>query len=312
MINFILDEVFKKFFLNYNRLDVDILPMNVVIVVALKCEAQPIIEVFKLTQSSNRQYFEIWHSDSILLIISGVGKIAAATAVGYASQIPSHPIDLWVNFGIAGHCDLPLGSTVIPTSVTDATSKRVFYPVLHRALPEHALPLCTVDQVETSYKDQAIFDMEGSGFCYATAKFASLERIALFKMISDNRENPSGTLQKKRIHQLISCYAMNKFQDWLASFPKLFQESPRNCLSIPLQLLQKLRITQCERQILEKKLEQIAIIDPEEGKRAFFEMHKARSKTGLFEILDHIFHSRLERIYEPSYSVFDCEDFLGR
>ena len=61
--------------------------MTVCIEVALKAEATPLIEAFKLKPLSGNPLFPIYENDEIKLIISGVGKIKAGAACSYLAGI---------------------------------------------------------------------------------------------------------------------------------------------------------------------------------------------------------------------------------
>ena len=77
---------------------------------ALFCEAQPLIQHFKLTELKQFDLFRIYQSEDkeISLTIAGVGKLNAASAVSYHyACINTNSSDIWLNIGVAGHANIP-------------------------------------------------------------------------------------------------------------------------------------------------------------------------------------------------------------
>ena len=53
------------------------------LIVATQTEARPLIAHFHLQAANLGSAFPLYHKDDLRLIISGIGKIAAATATAY-------------------------------------------------------------------------------------------------------------------------------------------------------------------------------------------------------------------------------------
>ena len=73
---------------------------------ALKCEAEPIIDNFKLIRLNDFKLFKIYQSidQETSLVITNVGKNNAKNAVAYHHDcIKTTKSDIWFNIGIAGH-----------------------------------------------------------------------------------------------------------------------------------------------------------------------------------------------------------------
>lgn len=162
---------------------------------ALPCEAKPLIASFGLKKQLAISAFEIYQQHDVTLTISGVGKTAMATAVGYTLGLvkPSAPAVL-VNIGIAGHQQAPLGSLFLADKITDQESGKSSYPHLYLPPRDYpSLPLLTVNQPQSDYAPATLYDMEASAFYAAASRFTSSELILTLKIISDNQS--SSTLQ---------------------------------------------------------------------------------------------------------------------
>ncbi len=119
------------------------------------------------------------------LIVTGVGKVRSAAAVGFlaARAAPS----CWINVGTAGHPDLPVGTVRMAHRIVDRDSGRAFYPQWAIAAPAATDDLVTVSRPVSEFPEAALHDMEAAGFCESARHFATLEWIHAVKVVSDNR-----------------------------------------------------------------------------------------------------------------------------
>ena len=160
------------------------------IVCALKPEARPLLDHFGLHALPDAA--RIYHNADarISLTLSGIGKSAAAGAVarthGYFEADRSHA---WLNLGIAGHADLPVGQAIMVKKVTDAASGQTWFPsrVFPVTIPAH--DLLTLDEPGSDYREE-LFDMECAGFFRAVSDVTTLELAQALKIISDNADRP--------------------------------------------------------------------------------------------------------------------------
>jgi len=177
------------------------------LVVALSCEARPLIQQFNLRQEKTTAGFRRYgNRDGINLIVSGVGKLATATACSFlaGSQLSEQTAGAaWFNIGIAGHKSLPIGEGALIHKVTDHSSGRVSYPplVLNAQCPTSSL--ITVEHPETEYREEAAYDMEASVFATTAGRFMTSELVQIYKIISDNPHNPVETVTEQRIGQWV-------------------------------------------------------------------------------------------------------------
>lgn len=169
------------------------------LVVALKAEAAPLIEHYGLRARTPKGLFAIYENDNTALTISGVGKTAAAAAVAYLHAVTGERQHAaWLNIGIAGHRDHPLGTLLLAHKITDAYANRHWYPpqVLSSQIMPAKLTSCElicVDAPEAGYTGTALYDMETAGFYAAACRCSTAELVQCLKIVSDNAQAPANT-----------------------------------------------------------------------------------------------------------------------
>ncbi|MED5225942.1 MAG: hypothetical protein VX962_02900, partial [Pseudomonadota bacterium] len=144
--------------------------------------------------------FPIYKNDVLghLMIISGIGQNNAAGATSYICgryDVPAWAA--WINIGIAGYAEGPLGKLFQVGKVTNELETRVAYPGFR--LPK-LVPLTTLETREQpcdEYKADTLYDMEGLAFTETASRFSCNELTFLFKVVSD-----SNAKQLRRINPL--------------------------------------------------------------------------------------------------------------
>ena len=136
------------------------------LVVALTDEAQPLVEHFSLQPAVGHDPFRVYLGKDLRLIISGIGKLAAATAAGYLYGWSGNRRDeAWLNVGIAGHAKLPLGTAILAHKVTDQFVLPAMVSTTDPLQSEClSCDVCCVDRPENEYGTNAAYDMESAGF----------------------------------------------------------------------------------------------------------------------------------------------------
>ncbi len=173
-------------------------------VVALASEAKPIIKRFRLKRCEEARGVTLFARDNIRLIVSGIGKAASATAVGYVAGSELHDtIHIWLNVGIAGHQTLAPGSVGMAHVITDRATGIAYYPSLVFRTPCPSYALECFDEPTTTYAGDAMCDMESSAFFSAAARFSSVEFVHALKIISDNSAADIATLDRASISALV-------------------------------------------------------------------------------------------------------------
>lgn len=160
-------------------------------VVATHIESLPIIEFYSLKQIKSDSIFQVFRNikTNIYLIISGIGKIKSASATTYLFAIHTKiKNQIWINIGICGHIDHPVGNGYLVNKITDKSTKQNFYPNLAFSHNFFTCGCITCDKPNFKYC-QSLYDMESSGFFSTALKFSTSELVHLFKVISDNQAN---------------------------------------------------------------------------------------------------------------------------
>ena len=171
------------------------------LVVALAAEARPLLASHRLQGVSDHPY-RICAGEQTHLIVSGVGKIAAAAATAYLRALIGDTPAAWLNIGIAGHGSQAVGMPLLAHKVVDAASGKPFYPTFTAPPPCRTTLLHTVDRAQPASGDAA-YDMEASGFCEAAQRFATSERVHCLKVVSDNPQSSYQTLNAEKVTALI-------------------------------------------------------------------------------------------------------------
>ncbi|MFQ5487057.1 MAG: hypothetical protein ACE5ET_01245 [Gammaproteobacteria bacterium] len=174
------------------------------LVVAIPCEARPLLEHFAL-RALSRGPFRLYEGEGMRLIISGAGKASAAAAVAWlAGRHPEAAPCAWLNVGTAGHALRPLGQGLLAHKVSDAASGTNWYPTRLFTAPVEGDSLLTVDRPELEYVHAAAYEMEAAGFCGAAGRFAPWELIHCYKVISDNRHSPAHHISEDFVRELMT------------------------------------------------------------------------------------------------------------
>lgn len=175
------------------------------LVIALNAEARPIIDCFNLKEHGSLGLFPIYRGHDISLVISGVGRMAAAAATAYLySTTGEHSGCGWLNIGVAGHAQWCCGAGVLANRIVDASTLRCWRPYQIHNIPIASAPLITVDSPETEYPEEMIYDMEAAGFYFVASRCTASELVQCYKVISDNRYTSTATVTPNRVRQLIS------------------------------------------------------------------------------------------------------------
>ena len=103
------------------------------LVVALAAEARPLLAPHRLRGVSGHPY-RICAGEQTHLIVSGVGKVAAAAATAYLRALIGDAPAAWLNIGIAGHGSQAVGTALL-AQVVDIASGKPFTPPSPRPRP---------------------------------------------------------------------------------------------------------------------------------------------------------------------------------
>ena len=142
---------------------------------ALLCEAQSIIEFYKLTQDNSveNKSIKIYSNDELVVLVGGIGKENTIQALEYV--FAHYDISKAFNIGIAGCSD-----SSVKIGTLFCTNK--FLPSINFA------PITTVDEPLESDEslETLLVDMEAQYFIYECKKH--ITDIYVFKVVSDYLE----------------------------------------------------------------------------------------------------------------------------
>ena len=188
-------------------------------VTALASEARPLIEHYRMEPLEGA--FRLFGSEGYRLVISGIGKVAAAAATSYLhARAGDAPYGVFLNVGIAGHRSRAPGEILRTHTVRDAATNAVYYPTLFGFKELESAAVTTVDTAEREFSADTLYDMEASAF-YATAlHFSTSELVQCLKIVSDNRETGTegagagagggggggGGLSKEHVSELVATH----------------------------------------------------------------------------------------------------------
>ncbi|MQN01789.1 MAG: hypothetical protein DUD27_04225 [Lachnospiraceae bacterium] len=154
------------------------------IFLALQQEAAPLIKNLGL-KASCESPFKIYESSEIRLIITGIGKLNAASAAGFCLGrfgTDSH----YINYGSAAGPSVLTGRSVFAAQIRDLSSGREYFPDIAEKVFPHVCLITSDTPVENVRDSRAVFDMEASGIFSALQKAVTPDRITIIKTVTDS------------------------------------------------------------------------------------------------------------------------------
>lgn len=164
---------------------------------ALPSEARPLLRHFDLPDTPLPGPFACYVGEQAALVVSGIGKMAAAAACGYLYAQLQHRSEIsaaalasaaWINVGIAGHGSLPVGESLLAHEISDQSSGRRHFPPLVFTPPCVTETVITVDDVERLYDPPVAYDMEAAAFYAVASRLTHVELVHCLKVVSDGPE----------------------------------------------------------------------------------------------------------------------------
>ena len=174
------------------------------VVVALKSEAQPLIERYKLKRQKQHRQFSVYGSKETIVIVSGIGVECAQNAVTYLAESQSDCFRAWLNMGIVGHGSFDIGTGFAINKIEEQITGKTWFPSIVFNPPCLTGEVITVNSVETAYSNPSGFDMEAAGFYSAACQFSLVELIQCYKIVSDNKNRPTHLLTRDDVSGLVS------------------------------------------------------------------------------------------------------------
>lgn len=168
-------------------------------VCALHCEAKSVIDFYRLKKSLDDNAFDLYLGDGMACIVSGIGKIASASACAWIAARYQHRAAslAWINLGIAGAAEHEIGSLFSLHQVIDADDGRRYYPAPAIRDEIEGNSCMTLSRPGDDYRDDCLYDMEASGFMHGCLRFSSAELVRSLKIVSDNRHEKTGKIRDR-------------------------------------------------------------------------------------------------------------------
>lgn len=172
------------------------------LVVAHPLEAKALLGWFDLDEIEPAGALRCYgDNQGIALVITGMGAENAAAGVRrlHGQQPPG--FRAWLNIGIAGHSSAAVGNGYLVNRIEHRRTGECHWPPVP-GLGLLGCGLITVDEPETAYPKDAAYDMEAAGFYAAAAGLTATDLVYVFKIVSDNRENPVSEVNPKQVPEL--------------------------------------------------------------------------------------------------------------
>ena len=205
-------------------------------IVALSCEAKPIIDELRLTKQFSPTPFPVFRNDFHRLVVSGIGKVAAAAATGFllGSSSTKQEVQAYLNVGIAGHGTLQTNTAFIASCISDDQDKAIFYPpqIIDSDF-EHSR-LCTCSNPNQKYEKGLGFDMEAHAFYSIASRSATRELIQVLKVVSDNEGRSLESIQPTMVKEYI-CNHLLSILTFAQELDTLAKEISPNLETLDLQ-----------------------------------------------------------------------------
>ena len=176
-------------------------PIATLLVVALPSEARPLLQHWQLQRDPDSRAFAQYRNrdSSIWLVVSGVGKVNAAAACAHVYHSCGSESAVWLNVGIAGHRDMPLGTPFLAHTLVDAGSEKAFYPPILFKPPCDTDLLRSVDRPTRNLPMSGGVDMEASAFFTCASRYSSAELVHGLKVVSDNANSTIDNITDARV-----------------------------------------------------------------------------------------------------------------
>ncbi len=236
-------------------------------VIALHCEAKPIIQHYRMKLCGRHGQAQFFQGEKARLAVTGVGSLSSAIATTAMGERFQSADSLWLNVGICGAKDAPIGDAFLGNKITSDYSLEALYPQLAGTSPWRGAEIRTLSAPSNRYETDRVFDMEAFGFYTAALAFSTSECIQCVKVVSDNSSDPAGKhFDKAEISDLVGSQIPN-IEAFLADAEKLGTVNRIGAWAIELRETAETRysFTETERHQLYKRVLQLDALFAESG-----------------------------------------------
>lgn len=165
---------------------------------AIYPEAKPLIQRFQLKKEDNANPFDTFYNEEIgiRLVLTGVGSISAATAVGnICSYYPVSEEDFLINFGSCAGKEI--GEIFLGNKLVESATGRTFYPDILWKHPFREKEIVTESVIldRGLVQEEVLYDMEAAAIYQAASFFVSPHQMYFIKVVSDKGEGAEVKVQ---------------------------------------------------------------------------------------------------------------------
>jgi nucleoside phosphorylase len=177
------------------------------IVTAHYLEATPFIDYYRLSRQQSDAGQLYYENRGIRLLITGQGrKNCLHSLKRYCAAVANNHRDWWINFGVAGSSQYPVGEMV----QVEQIEARGVAEISLVTITELDMPLVldhSVHTVETEYSKSGVYEMEAMTIAQLLEQSESLDRLLVIKLISDGPLQSAASNTKSKLKNLIKSHS---------------------------------------------------------------------------------------------------------
>lgn len=167
--------------------------MNRLIITALRDEAEPFIDRFKLAKDKNQSDLRVFNDENCSLLITGVGvDRVKSTLPVFLERIPDIDNVVLFNVGIAGgHPDKTEIGEVYPVNkvTNDETHDKYFLTIPAKNEFDTMFLTTVAKGITTGHVDyEGLVDMEAAIIIATAISYLNIDKIAVIKVVSDHMD----------------------------------------------------------------------------------------------------------------------------
>jgi len=158
---------------------------------ALKFEADPFIDIFKLKKVHGIDRVRIYKNEDITAVITGSGVINAAEGLSNIfARYYEGKNDILINIGIAGGSKKhKLGDIFIINKILGINNDEYFLDVSPHPFKEKELKTILVKDIKKHSSYEGLVDLEGEAYYRVAQNYVFQNNIYIIKIISDYKED---------------------------------------------------------------------------------------------------------------------------
>ena len=180
--------------------------MMQLIITALKAEAMPIIDYYKLEKGMTK-FYPYFRGEGLEVICCGVGGKNLKKIIADYFKNGNNDVNQIINIGIAG-CSIKshnIGESFLVNKVFDETSNCIYdiNPPSDLLIPFQQITTVSKVKDDGGIEIKGLVDMEAHFICSVFNQFILSNRLFIYKIISDHMDLKVNKLSFRNIYDLI-------------------------------------------------------------------------------------------------------------